>query len=348
MQSDAQAARDRIARQSHHQAKELEEVASLAREVRSRGDAIREANADAERSTARVQALLEDQRQALSELDESLGQLRQLEQDMSQMRHLIRSVRQRLGLIQRVSEECRMLSLNASIEAVRAGEAGHSFAVVAQAMRELAQSTGEHANEIDDLVARTVEQIQLLAGNTDRTVSESEGRIEHVENSLGAVAEGLERSVEAVARVSAQAIQQQDVTSALAQRMADAAESNSHETATILGLLDGTSIEEVAPVDAQARLAQFVVIDVRSPAEWDAEIGRVPGARSMPIKGDLRGHLRPLDLDSSYRFVCRSGGRSMRACRVAVTLGFRNVANLEGGMLAWSKAGLDMLPPAGS
>ncbi|MDW8260380.1 MAG: hypothetical protein RML32_13150 [Gammaproteobacteria bacterium] len=35
--------------------------------------------------------------------------------------------------------------------------------------------------------------------------------------------------------------------------------------------------------------------------------------------------------------MCRSGGRSLQVARFLVQQGFRNVANLTGGILAWSE-----------
>ena len=35
-------------------------------------------------------------------------------------------------------------------------------------------------------------------------------------------------------------------------------------------------------------------------------------------------------------FICRSGGRSMAACQMALAANIASPANLEGGMLAWA------------
>ena len=43
--------------------------------------------------------------------------------------------------------------------------------------------------------------------------------------------------------------------------------------------------------------------------------------------------------------VCRSGGRSLNACRFALASG-REAVNVTGGMLAWSGAGLDVVDGA--
>lgn len=41
--------------------------------------------------------------------------------------------------------------------------------------------------------------------------------------------------------------------------------------------------------------------------------------------------------DSEIVVYCRSGMRSMQACMMLETAGFRNLANLTGGMLAWEE-----------
>lgn len=69
--------------------------------------------------------------------------------------------------INSISEETNLLSLNASIEAARAGDAGRGFAVVADQIRKLADGAGEAAAEIQ----KTVEDIK---GQTDSSVERAQ------------------------------------------------------------------------------------------------------------------------------------------------------------------------------
>ena len=69
-----------------------------------------------------------------------------------------------VSVIEEISGETNLLSLNASIEAARAGDAGKGFAVVAQEIRVLSdntnteiQKTAEKADEIEELVTAMVE-----------------------------------------------------------------------------------------------------------------------------------------------------------------------------------------------
>lgn len=76
------------------------------------------------------------------------------------------------------------------------------------------------------------------------------------------------------------------------------------------------------------------VIDVREPDEW-AE-SHIPWAVHVPL-GTIADNLAQFDGAPTY-VVCRSGGRSGRACDYAADQGLDTV-NVVGGMLAWWDAG---------
>lgn len=73
--------------------------------------------------------------------------------------------------ILRISNQTNLLALNASIEAARAGEAGRGFAVVATEIGELANSTNDAANEIQQMSSDVVEAIQGLDSLADRMLT---------------------------------------------------------------------------------------------------------------------------------------------------------------------------------
>lgn len=79
-----------------------------------------------------------------------------------------------------------------------------------------------------------------------------------------------------------------------------------------------------------------LLIDVREPDEWAA--GHAPNAIHIPL-GELPARLHELpDTDDTLGIVCRMGGRSARAVAWLAHQGY-DVANVEGGMLAWHHAG---------
>ncbi len=78
---------------------------------------------------------------------------------------------------------------------------------------------------------------------------------------------------------------------------------------------------------------RFELIDVRTPEERAS--AHIEGARLMD--DDTRAWLEGLDKETPLVFHCHHGGRSQAAAEHFVALGFRNVANLVGGIDAWSQ-----------
>ncbi len=71
--------------------------------------------------------------------------LQELEISTNQMEDVIR-------VITNIARKSNLLSLNASIEAARVGEAGRAFSVVAAEMKRLAEDSAQEANKIDSLL----------------------------------------------------------------------------------------------------------------------------------------------------------------------------------------------------
>jgi adenylyltransferase/sulfurtransferase len=86
---------------------------------------------------------------------------------------------------------------------------------------------------------------------------------------------------------------------------------------------------------AQARGDEFLLLDVREPGEY--ETAHIAGARLLPL-GQLEARLGELESWRERRVVihCHKGGRSARACELLHRRGFSDVANLAGGIDAWS------------
>ena len=78
-----------------------------------------------------------------------------------------------------------------------------------------------------------------------------------------------------------------------------------------------------------------IIIDVRTPEEW--EEGIIPGALTLNIfdAHSFMEALSKLDTSKSYYLYCRSGARSGQACQIMESKGFRDVNNLEGGIMEW-------------
>lgn len=99
-----------------------------------------------------------------------------------------------------------------------------------------------------------------------------------------------------------------------------------------------SGFREIAVADASERLASFQLLDVREADEFVGELGHVAGAKLSPL-GTIPAVAPTLDRAKTWLVICRSGGRSGRAAAHLASLGFTEVYNLTGGMLAWNAAG---------
>ena len=94
-------------------------------------------------------------------------------------------------------------------------------------------------------------------------------------------------------------------------------------------------VPEIAPDELATRLAAgepLQLVDVRTTVEHDR--GHIAGAVSIPIT-DLSRRLHELDPSRPTIAICLTAHRSIPAVRLLAEHGFRDVAQLRGGMLAW-------------
>ncbi|MDQ1683392.1 MAG: sulfur-carrier protein adenylyltransferase/sulfurtransferase [Frankiaceae bacterium] len=83
----------------------------------------------------------------------------------------------------------------------------------------------------------------------------------------------------------------------------------------------------------QDRGDEFLLVDVREPAEW--EIVRIPGAVLIP-KGDLPSRLSDLPQDKPVVMYCKTGIRSAETLALLKNAGFKDAMHVQGGVSAWA------------
>lgn len=85
---------------------------------------------------------------------------------------------------------------------------------------------------------------------------------------------------------------------------------------------------------------EAVVVDVREPAEYESE--NIPGAKLIPL-GKISKQLLPDTTGKKLVVHCRSGKRAGSACEKLLAEDPNlEIYNLEGGISAWSEAGLEV------
>jgi rhodanese-related sulfurtransferase len=79
----------------------------------------------------------------------------------------------------------------------------------------------------------------------------------------------------------------------------------------------------------------FILLDVREPYEYNYARIREKEAMLVPLM-KLPAIVDKLPKDKPIYVICRSGNRSLQATLWLMEKGFKNVKNVEGGILAWS------------
>ena len=109
-------------------------------------------------------------------------------------------------------------------------------------------------------------------------------------------------------------------------------------------------IEHLSPQDAFALIQDnqdnpnFAIIDVRTPEEVAG--GYIEGAINIDFYADtFEAELGILDKSKVYLIYCRTGGRSGPTLPIMEELGFLEVYDIEGGILAWIEEELPVIVP---
>lgn len=103
------------------------------------------------------------------------------------------------------------------------------------------------------------------------------------------------------------------------------------------GSKENLNVQEVAQLIKDQ--PEVVLVDVRTPNEYQQ--GHIEGSELINFYDpDFKDKVAELDKEKEYVVYCRSGGRSANAVSIMKKMGFSNIHNMTGGMLAWNRAGL--------
>jgi adenylyltransferase/sulfurtransferase len=97
------------------------------------------------------------------------------------------------------------------------------------------------------------------------------------------------------------------------------------------------TVPELDALELQRRLdagEPLRLLDVREP--WECAIARLPGSVNIPL-GEIPARWRELEGEAPIVVLCKAGSRSRRAAQFLLAQGLPRVANLSGGIDAWTR-----------
>jgi methyl-accepting chemotaxis protein PixJ len=172
---------------------------------------------------------IEGIRDAVSETSRNIRQLGESSQKISRV----------VNLISDFSKQTQLLSLNASIEATRAGEYGRGFAVVADEVRSLARQSADATKEIEDLVAEIRNQTSEAIKVTERAiaqVSSGTNLVQEAKEELNAIAAAtaeISKLVEGITEASQGQLEQSQSVTQTMKEVAEIANATSEQSTAL-------------------------------------------------------------------------------------------------------------------
>jgi|GEM_PF-2781198 len=187
--------------------------------IQELSETIREISSQSEQNAQNARRANELSEAAKNDAFSGNENMKDMQQAMTEINDSAESIGKIIKVIDNIAFQTKILALNASVEAARAGTAGKGFAVVANEVSNLAASSAEAAKETALLIEESIQKVQAGTDIADKTAK-----------SLEEIVEGIQEAVSLVAQIDelsqAQATAVLQVTSGVAQ-MSTVVQSNS-------------------------------------------------------------------------------------------------------------------------
>lgn len=183
----------------------LGQMDSLSNKIEEIGNSI-EQTAKSSETTKEIVTNSIDTMEALSgHTKETIAVTEKVKEDIKMLEQKSMAIGGFVDTINEIASETNLLSLNASIEAARAGEAGRGFAIVAEAIRKLADGSQQAANEINKVVEEIVEQTKetvSVAANAEKIVGKQAELVNNTKANFRSIEECTEEMLTGIRQIS--------------------------------------------------------------------------------------------------------------------------------------------------
>ncbi len=154
-----------------------------AKHILTLSDTMNDITAETVKNTSNAKLTSQNAREAKVEAEVGKQYMDQMLLSMEAVKTSTGDIRHVIDLINSISTQTKLLALNASIEAARAGDAGKGFAVVAQQVGNLASQSAEAVKQTTDLINNSIDKVNEsteTAGKTAESFSSIQKSIDKV------------------------------------------------------------------------------------------------------------------------------------------------------------------------
>lgn len=226
----------------------------------------RQAVAIGEKSVRCQETKMNENNRVSENVADAITQLSQKSQEIGQILEVIKSI----------ADQTNLLSLNAAIEAARAGDAGKGFAVVAEEIRKLAEQSGKSVKKIGDIINEVqvgvnqavseMKKAEVVAGEQSRALEDTVKAFEDISTTVQSITENVKAGSDSSKLLSQNAKQAGEnisdiasVSQETAAGMEEVSASTEEQTAIIQHISDSANHLAKLASDLQQKIERFTV-----------------------------------------------------------------------------------------
>jgi methyl-accepting chemotaxis protein len=245
---------EKVAGSSRRQSEAATTTAAAVEQVTVSINHVADHASSTEANSIKTSALSEDGERIVQEASREIARIavsvKNLSQVIASLSEHSKEISEIVQVIKKVADQTNLLALNAAIEAARAGEQGRGFAVVADEVRKLAESTGVATLRISNMIDGIKHQIEDAMLNMNESHIQVQSGVvlaDRARESLGMIRQETRHTLEMVTEISAATKEQSIASNEIASNVETIALMTDENT-SVIGQLAGaaTNLEQMS------------------------------------------------------------------------------------------------------